>query len=292
MRILLKPLPLVAACALTAVACVSKKVYLLEVQKRTECETREKVILGEVLERRRESVEWTRKVAELSREVGRQEAEIARLERELNERTAALGESATQLLADKNALEQALSDARAQAGRLKARLMSVSEAQQARRASLERLQKEVQERYNGMKGVSVDVSDPAVTLTLPDALLFDRGGLLIGPEGRTALKPLADLLVQRPEVGVEVLAHTDNTLPKNLKNIEDTWDWSLARATNVVRTLVQQFNVNANQLTPVGKGEYYPIASNETAEGRQRNRRTVIALYPPLVKVPLLSGAE
>jgi chemotaxis protein MotB len=57
----------------------------------------------------------------------------------------------------------------------------------------------------------------------------------------------------------------------------------------VTRLLIRDFNINANQLTPVGKGEYYPVASNETSEGRQRNRRTVLVIYPSLPKIP---GAE
>jgi chemotaxis protein MotB len=53
-----------------------------------------------------------------------------------------------------------------------------------------------------------------------------------------------------------------------------------------VRLLVRDFNVNANQLTPVGKGEFYPLTSNATAEGRQKNRRTVLVLRPVLPAVP------
>ncbi len=289
---LLKPALFSGAFALVAAGCVSKKIYLAEAQKRAECEAREKTIMGEVLERRREATEWAKRLADLSREVGRQEAEIQRLQQELNERTAALGESASKLLSDKNALEKALTDAKAQLARLNAQLTSVSEAQQARQTTLEQLRQDLGKRYASAKNIAVEVAEPAVLLTLPDAQLFDKGGLLISADGRNLLKPLAELLGQRPDIGVEVIAYTDNALPKNLKNIEDTWDWSLARANNVVRALIQQFNVNANQLTPIGKGEYYPVASNETPEGRQRNRRTVVALYPPLARIPALGGKE
>ncbi len=79
--------------------------------------------------------------------------------------------------------------------------------------------------------------------------------------------------------------HTDNSLPKD-KTLQDTWDWSLRRAANVARMLVSDYNVNANQLTPVAKGEFYPITSNESAEGRQKNRRTEIVLHPVAPAVP------
>ncbi|MCK6694482.1 MAG: hypothetical protein L6Q97_20590 [Thermoanaerobaculia bacterium] len=55
-----------------------------------------------------------------------------------------------------------------------------------------------------------------------------------------------------------------------------------------MRLLIRDFNINANQLTPVAKGEFYPLTSNETAEGRQRNRRTVFVIYPSLPKVPVV----
>ncbi|MCS6928806.1 MAG: OmpA family protein [Saprospiraceae bacterium] len=271
---------------LTLAGCVSKKVYLVEATKRLECETREKTIMDELLERRRESAEWAKRLADLSRELGRKEMEIQELEKELSERTAALGQSAAQLLADKNALERALSDVKEQLARQTARLASVSEAQKSRRNALEQLHQNLTQRYADTKGATVEIAEPAVLLTLADAHLFDKSGVLVSAEGRTLLRPLAELLSQTPSIGVEIIAYTDNAVPKNLKNVEDTWDWSLARANNIVRTLIQQFNVNANQLTSIGKGEYYPVASNETPEGRQRNRRTVIALYPPLSKVP------
>ncbi len=269
-------------------ACVSKKIHLAEVQKRAECEGREQVMLEELLERRRESAEWANRLAGLSRQVGQQEVEIRRLQEELRERTAALGASAAQLVEEKDALERSLKEQQRQVAQLRERVASVADAQQVRRASLEQLRQQMTRAYAEVKDVRVEVAEPALLLTLPDATLFDKGGLLVSAGGRALLQPVAELLSQRPEIAAEVLAYTDNAVPRGLKNVEDTWDWSLARATNVVRTLIQHFNVNANQLTPIGKGEYYPIASNETPEGRQRNRRTVVALYPPLVKVPVL----
>ncbi len=290
------PMPPLSRVALVALvvgswlqpACVSRKIHLAEVQKRAECEGRERVMLEELLERRRESAEWANRLAALSRQLGQQEVEIKRLQEELYERTAALGASAAQLLEEKDALERSLKECQRQVAQLRERVASVADAQQMRQASLEQLRQQLAKAYAEMKDVHLEIAEPALLLTLPDVVLFDKSSLFVSAGGRTLLQPVAELLSRRPEVAAEVLAYTDNSVPRGLKNIEDTWDWSLARATNVVRTLIQQFNVNANQLTPIGKGEYYPIASNETPEGRQRNRRTVIALYPPLMKVPVL----
>jgi chemotaxis protein MotB len=135
-------------------------------------------------------------------------------------------------------------------------------------------------------GVTVQTSGDQVLLTLPDAALFETGGLAISAKGKELLQPLAEMLAARPSLTVEMQAFTDNVLPPKEKTLKDTWDWSLLRATNVVRMLIRDYNVNANQLTPVGKGEFYPVVSNETPDGRQKNRRTIAVIKPVLPTVP------
>jgi len=76
--------------------------------------------------------------------------------------------------------------------------------------------------------------------------------------------------------------------PAKEKTIKDTWDWSLQHATNVVRMLIREFNTNANQLMPVARGEFYPMTSNETPEGRSKNRRTVMVFKLVLPAVPVV----
>jgi chemotaxis protein MotB len=104
--------------------------------------------------------------------------------------------------------------------------------------------------------------------------------------GKNLLQILAEFLAARPSLDVDVAAYTDNVLPPKEKTLKDTWDWSLQRATNVVRLMIREFNTNANQLTPVAKGEFYPVTSNETPEGRAKNRRTVFLIHPLLPAVP------
>jgi chemotaxis protein MotB len=75
--------------------------------------------------------------------------------------------------------------------------------------------------------------------------------------------------------------HTDN-IPIKTAQFKDNWDLSVARATNIVRMLDEVHQVDAKNLTAAGRGEYMPKASNETAEGRAKNRRTEIILSPKL----------
>lgn len=280
-------LPFLAVLPLLT-GCVSNKVHRAEALLRTNCEAREKVLVQEVLERRKETAELVKQVGELNRNLGNQDAEIKSLKQELTVRTQSMGESSSKLLADKNALEKELAGINAQLAQRTATLGNVSAVQKNRQKTLSDLRKTLEAVYPAATGIALDVVDQAVLLTLPDQGLFDKNGVAISAAGRSLLQPVADLLANRPEVAVEVLAYTDNAVPKGLKNVEDTWDWSLLRAANVTKMLIREFNINANQLTPVGKGEFYPVTSNETSEGRQRNRRTVLVLYPPLAKVPVV----
>jgi len=281
---LLKKLVLCLLIFSQLVSCVSSKKYRDEVAQRNACEGREKVLVQEVLGRRKETADLVKQVGDLNRNLGNQDAEIRSLKQELTTRTQSMGESSSKLISDKTALEKELAGKNAQLEQRENTLRLIAMAQKKRQADLNEIRNALAKAYPS--GAVLDLSEQAVLLTLPDQSLFDKNGVAVSTGGRNLLQPLAGVLANRPELSVEVRAYTDNTLPKGAKNLDDTWDWSLARATNITRLLIREFNINANQLTPVGKGEYFPVASNETAEGRLRNRRTVLAIFPPLVQVP------
>jgi chemotaxis protein MotB len=268
-------------------ACVKPKIYKAELATRQAAEAREKVLVSELLDRKKETADLTKQVGELNRTIGNQEAEIKDLNTELSSRTQRLGESSSKLSSEKAALEKELAATNADLADRDSLLGRIQKAQQGRKKTLDDLRAELSKSYAGQSDVTVTTEGETVLLTLPDKPLFDaKTGQEIIASGKTLLTPLAQILTARPELDVDVVCHTDNALPKD-KTLLDTWDWSLRRATNLVRMLVRDFNVNANQLTPVGRGEYYPTTSNATPEGRQKNRRTVLALRPALVAVPL-----
>ncbi|MBL7774387.1 MAG: OmpA family protein [Saprospiraceae bacterium] len=267
-------------------ACVPAKKYRAELSGREKCEAREQVLVREVLDRRKETADLVRQVGDLNRTIGMQDAELRDLKIELTSRTQQMGESSSKLVTEKARLERDLAGVSAQLEKRQALIQSVSSAQKSRASILATLKSTLARDYSASSGYDLEVGAEAVLLTLPDAAIFDKNGAAVSAAGVKALQALAALLSSRPELDVEVQAYTDNTVPRGLKNADDTWDWSLMRATNIVRVLIREFNVNANQLTPVGKGEFYPLASNETADGRQRNRRTVLVIYPTLPKVP------
>ncbi len=263
-------------------ACVKPKIYQAELASRSAAEAREKVLVQELLDRKNETASLTKQVGELNRAIGNQEEEIKDLNGELSTRTQKMGESSSKLAAENAALEKDLAFVSDELAKRDSLLQVIQNVQQKRRDILNSLKSALEKGYVGQADVSVSVNGDAVLLTLPDKTLFDaKNGQEISASGKTSLTSLAQILTSRPEVKVDVNCHTDNVLPKD-KTLLDTWDWSLRRATNLVRLLVRDFNVNANQLTPVGKGEFFPLSSNETPEGRQKNRRTVLVLRPVL----------
>ena len=116
---------------------------------------------------------------------------------------------------------------------------------------------------------------------MSDKLLFKSGSAEVEEKGLDALKKLAEVLNNNKDVGVMIEGHTDN-IPIKTAQFKDNWDLSVARATNIVRMLDEVHQVDAKNLTAAGRGEYMPKASNETAEGRAKNRRTEIILSPKL----------
>ena len=262
--------------------------YKAELAARSAAEAREKVLVKEMIDRKTEAQSLIKQVGDLSKTVGAQEHEIDNLRTDLSRRIEMMGASSNKLANEKTELERELAAKNDRLERKEALLQQVRTIQQKRRKILSEIDSTLAVLYRPFveNGVTVVVESESVVLTLPDKLLFDPAGLAISSTGKNALSVLAQFLAPRPAIDVDIVAYTDNILPPKEKTLKDTWDWSLQRATNVARMLVREFNANANQFTPVGRGEFYPLTSNETAEGRQKNRRTTIVVHPPLPAYP------
>jgi chemotaxis protein MotB len=209
------------------------------------------------------------------------------LNAELKTKTEQMGVSASKLSSENVALERELANVNNQLERRNAALEKIKKAQQQRADILADLEAKTVKTFmvKANTGLVIETGSEHVSILIPDATLFESTGLNVSTSGKDLLKLLADLLSNNPELDVEIIAHTDNMLPKD-KTLKDTWDWSLQRATNIARLMIREFNTNANQLSPVGQGEFYPLTSNETTEGRQKNRRTIVRIKPVLNPVP------
>ena len=132
--------------------------------------------------------------------------------------------------------------------------------------------------------LSVEIKNGKVHVSMYDNLLFRSGSAAVESKGRDALKVLAGVLHNNPDINILVEGHTDN-VPIRTAVFRDNWDLSVARATSIVRILTDQHKIDPERLTASGKGEFAPIADNDTPEGRAKNRRTEIILSPRLDEI-------
>jgi len=132
--------------------------------------------------------------------------------------------------------------------------------------------------------LSVEEKEGKVYVAMSDKLLFQSGSALVDKRGKEALALLAEVLNKQTDIDVMIEGHTDDK-PINTVQFKDNWDLSVIRATSVVRILTKDYKIKPLQIQPSGRGEYMPVATNSTAEGRSRNRRTEIIISPKLDKL-------
>ena len=129
--------------------------------------------------------------------------------------------------------------------------------------------------------ITVQVDKGVVYVSISDKMLFSSGSYNVTPRAREVLGKVAKVLNNKPDFEFMVEGHTDNVPIKNTC-IKDNWDLSVLRATAVVRILQNDFGVTASRMTAAGRGEYVPVTSNASADGRALNRRTRIVVLPKL----------
>ena len=129
--------------------------------------------------------------------------------------------------------------------------------------------------------IEINVEKGVVYVSISDKLLFDSGRYNITDRAKEVLGKVATVVKNKPNIEFMVEGHTDNN-PISTSMFEDNWDLSVKRATSVVRVLQDEFGVEPARMTAAGRSYYIPVASNETAEGRSKNRRTRIVVLPKL----------
>ena len=164
------------------------------------------------------------------------------------------------------------------------RLKEVEEVLRKRDAATNLLKEKLQQALLGFtkNGLTVEIKNGKVYVSLMDKLLFPSGSIIIDEKGKQALTQLAKVLKEQPEINIAVEGHTDNQKVNNLGQIKDNWDLSVLRSTSVVRFLTEQEKVESVRMTATGKGEFQPLGANNSAEARSKNRRIEIVLSPKL----------
>ena len=132
-----------------------------------------------------------------------------------------------------------------------------------------------------LKDVDVQVLKGVVYISLADNMLYKSGSYEINDRAAETLSKIAKIINDYGDYDVLIEGNTDD-VPIRRENIRNNWDLSCLRASSVVQALQNNYGVNPKRLTAGGRGQYNPIAGNDTAIGKQRNRRTQIIITPKL----------
>ena len=231
--------------------------------------------------------------AELSAAILEQQQRTAQLEAQYRQEIAALATAQSQLgdelaavAADREALSTELAAAREQAAALEQELAARRQAEQAAleevTATYERLVSALQGEI-AAKDVALERANARVTVAIVDRVLFPSGQAALTPAGERVIDKVAAALAAAADRRVLVEGHTDDVPigPDLRQRFPSNWELSTARATEVVKRLIAQARIAPERLQPAGRADTDPVMSNDTEEGRRRNRRIEIILLPP-----------
>ena len=140
-----------------------------------------------------------------------------------------------------------------------------------------------------LKEVDVQVLKGVVYISLADNMLYKSGSYEINDRAAETLSKIAKIIKDYKDYDVLIEGNTDN-VPITKQNIRNNWDLSCLRASSVVQALQNKYGVDPKRLTAGGRGEYNPIADNNSDTGKQRNRRTQIIITPKLDEFMELIG--
>ena len=157
----------------------------------------------------------------------------------------------------------------------------------AKEACMRKLKETLSNALNGFegKGLTIEQKNGKVYVSVENKLLFSSGSWAISSEGKKAVVEVGKVLGDNPEITVLIEGHTDNDPYLGSGPISDNWDLSTKRATSIVEILCENKSINRKNLTAAGRGEFSPLATNATAEGKAKNRRIEIILTPRLDEI-------
>jgi chemotaxis protein MotB len=223
-------------------------------------------------------------------------ASYAALEKDSNDALEANINKNRQLLAELEAKQKALTAEQDRLNKLKkdleassSRLAELEKIMADKEAAMKKLKETLSKSLKAFegKGLTVTEKDGKVYVSMENKLLFESGSWTVGSEGKKAVDLVGKVLGDNPEISVLIEGHTDNDKITGTigGGVENNWDLSTKRATAIVNILSANAKVKKENLTAAGRGEYAPLMSNESAEGKAKNRRIEIILTPKLDEI-------
>lgn len=253
-------------------SCVSKKKYLEAENGRLDALQREASLRSQLVDCRDEGDRLSGLVAQLKRDTANMRRNIRNYQEMLSTN-----------MGEQDKLNELLTRKMQELDERERTINQLQEMMDAQNEKVQQILKSVKDALMGFSSdeLSVREENGKIYVAMSDKLLFRSGSATVDERGKEALAKLAEVLNKQTDVDVNIEGHTD-TKPIHTARFADNWDLSVIRATSVVRILTKEYNVSPLQIVPSGRGEYVPVADNESAEGRSKNRRTEIIIAPKL----------
>lgn len=301
----------------TLSSCVSKKIYNDLENKYTDLKKENRSLADEVDELHKANAEFDSVNKSLTAELTKLKADRDKLQADctatsnnlkaLQESYAALEKNSNdaltsnmnknrELLAQLEAKEKAMAAEQDRLNKLRDELASSTQRLNelesmiaAKDASMKKLKETLSKALNAFegKGLTVEQKNGKVYVSMENKLLFQTGSWAVGAEGRKAVVEVGKVLAQNPDITVLIEGHTDNDKIYGAigGGVENNWDLSTKRATAIVNILGENAGIQKKNLTAAGRGEFAPLMSNDTPEGKAKNRRIEIILTPKLDEI-------
>ncbi|HSI78955.1 MAG TPA: flagellar motor protein MotB [Lunatimonas sp.] len=262
---------IIAVGMLSLSSCVSKKKF-------TDATSHIGRLTGELGDTKESLAKTQEQLADTQRQLQERTGELSR-EKEL---TKTLNSRLSQAVSTSSSVQEQLTEKERALMEQQERLDMLQSLLDEQKAVMSSLKATVDRALNQYRSDELQIyeQDGKLYVSLQDKLLFPSGSATVNKDGREALGKLAEVLNNNEEIQIMVEGHTDNVPISG--RFEDNWALSTARATAIVRILTTTYNVDPKRAIAAGKSYYEPKDSNETAEGRAKNRRTEIILTPKL----------
>ena len=315
---MIKKLSLIAITLVLSTSCVSKKIYTDLEDKYATLKKDNRKTSDENADLKNDLIISQNKLSQLQRDYDDTTAKRNQLQKDYDitktnlenlqqsyqaleqNSSSAIAENAKknrELLAQLEAKEQALASENARLQKLKqdmesrsnriAELESVIAAKDAAMNKLKDAISRALTNFEG-KGLTVEQRDGKVYVSMENKLLFQSGSWAVGVNGKQAVQQLGSVLAENPDIAILIEGHTDNVPYTGTGVMNSNWDLSTKRATSIVQILKENSAIIPGNLTAAGRGEYAPMATNETNEGKAKNRRIEVILTPKLDEISKL----
>ena len=263
----MKKIILVCCLFVAVTSCVSNRKYMMAENGRLAALSRERVLNKNLAKEKEVNTELRERIAALLNDTTRMGEAIREYRRSLYSN-----------MSEQEKLSLLLQEKMDKLAEREKTIQDLQDEIQAQTSRLENLMSSLNDE------LTVTQKNGKIYVAMSDKLLFESGSASVNKQGKEALAKLAEVLKKQNDIDVFIEGHTDNK-PIRTVQFKDNWDLSVIRATSVVRILTKDYGVEALQILPCGRGEFMPVDSNDTAEGRAHNRRTEIIIAPKLDKL-------